>query len=109
MTWLLYELARHPEYQSQMRAEVRAVRTRVAERGDAQYSVADLDSMAYCIAAMKEVLRLHPIVYQLVRVSSRDEVLPLARPLTTAGGEVVNEIAVPKGTNILISIWGYNR
>ena len=92
-----------------MRAEVRAVRARAAERGDTEFSVADLDSMSYCLAAMKEVLRLHPIVYQLARVAGRDDVLPLSQPLTTADGTVVNEIAVPKGTTLTTEIWAYNR
>ncbi|PIL24888.1 cytochrome P450 [Ganoderma sinense ZZ0214-1] len=109
LTWLLYELARHPEYQQKMRDEVRAIRARVAERGDADFSVADLDAMTYCFAAMKEVLRLHPIVYTLGRVASRDDVLPLASPITNADGEVVSEVAVPKGTSVVISIWAYNR
>ena len=109
MTWLLWELAKHPEYQAQMRAEIKAVRARVTERGDADFSVSDLDSMSYCIAAMKEVLRLHPIVYQLERVAGRDDVLPLSQPLTTADGTVVNEIEVPKGTTLFIEIWAYNR
>ena len=58
---------------------------------------------------MKEVLRLHPIVYMLGRVAGRDDVLPLANPITNMDGEVVSEIPVPKGTNCIISIWAYNR
>ncbi|KAI0829070.1 PAH-inducible cytochrome P450 monooxygenase PC-PAH 1 [Trametes gibbosa] len=109
MTWMLYELARHPEYQSKMREEVRAIRARVAERGDSEFSVSDLDSMTYVLAAMKEVLRLHPIVYTLLRQSTRDDVLPLSAPVTLATGEVVDELPIPKGTNCTISIWAYNR
>ncbi|KAH9935136.1 PAH-inducible cytochrome P450 monooxygenase PC-PAH 1 [Epithele typhae] len=109
MTWILWELAKHPEYQSKIRAEVRAVRARVTGRGDSEYSVADLDTMTYTLAAMKEILRLHPIVYALVRYASRDDVLPLARPLTLVDGTVVTELPVPKGTDIQISIWAYNR
>ena len=109
MTWTLWELAKHPEYQAQMRAEIKAVRARVTERGDADFSVSDLDSMTYTLAAMKEVLRLHPIVYTLARVASRDDVLPLATPITTSDGEAVSEIPIPKGTECVISIWAYNR
>ncbi|KAI0640269.1 PAH-inducible cytochrome P450 monooxygenase PC-PAH 1 [Trametes polyzona] len=109
MTWMLYELARHPDYQSKMREEVRAIRARVAERGDSEFSVTDLDSMTYVLAAMKEVLRLHPIVYGLIREATRDDVLPLSAPLTTSTGEVVDEIPIPKGTPCNVSIWAYNR
>ncbi|KAJ8474242.1 hypothetical protein ONZ51_g7351 [Trametes cubensis] len=109
MTWMLYEIARHPEYQGKMREEVRAIRARVTERGDTDFSVSDLDAMTYVLAAMKEVMRLHPIVYMLIRYSTRDEVLPLAYPVTTTKGEVVDEVPIPKGTNCSISIWAYNR
>ncbi|KAH9854395.1 PAH-inducible cytochrome P450 monooxygenase PC-PAH 1 [Lenzites betulinus] len=109
MTWMLYELARHPEYQSKMREEVRAIRARVAERGDSDFSVSDLDAMTYVLAGMKEVLRLHPIVYGLVRESTRDDVLPLSTPITSTTGEVMDEIPIPKGTTCAISIWAYNR
>ena len=81
----------------------------MSERGDGDFTVADLDGMAHVLAAMKEVLRLHPIVYQLGRVASRDEVLPLARPLTTADGTVVSEVAIPRGTQVVLDIWSYNR
>ncbi|OSD02196.1 PAH-inducible cytochrome P450 monooxygenase PC-PAH 1 [Trametes coccinea BRFM310] len=109
MTWMLYELARHPDYQAKLRDEVRAVRARVSERGDSDFSISDLDSMTYVQAAMKEVLRLHPIVYSLVREASRDDVIPLGNPVTTTTGEVVDEIPIPKGTSCFVSIWGYNR
>ncbi|OJT07986.1 Cytochrome P450 4F5 [Trametes pubescens] len=109
MTWMLYELARHPEYQSKMREEVRAIRARVAERGDSDFSVSDLDAMPHVLVAMKEVLRLHPIVYGLIREASRDDVLPLSTPVTTTTGEVVDEIPIPKGTTCQISVWAYNR
>lgn len=108
-SWLLWELARHPDYQSKMREEIKAVRARVTARGDTDFSVSDLDSMTYCLAAMKEVLRLHPIAYLTERQAGRDDVLPLAYPLTTTSGETITEIPIPKGTACRISIWTYNR
>ncbi|RDX46745.1 cytochrome P450 [Lentinus brumalis] len=109
MSWLLYELARHPEHQALLRQEIRAVRARVAERGDSDFSVSDMDSMHLVVATIKEILRLHPIVYLYVRVPTRDEVLPLAYPVTNVDGETVNEIPIPSGTNLYLSIWTYNR
>ncbi|KAI0354772.1 PAH-inducible cytochrome P450 monooxygenase PC-PAH 1 [Trametes cingulata] len=109
MTWMLYELARHPDYQAKMREEIKAIRARVAERGDSDFSVGDLDAMTHVLAAMKEVMRLHPIVYSLIREAGRDDVIPLAYPVTNTDGEVVDEIHVPKGTSCFISVWSYNR
>ena len=65
--------------------------------------------MTHVLAAMKEVMRLHPIAYALLRQATRDEVLPLAYPVTTTTGEVVDEVPIPKGTNCFISVWAYNR
>lgn len=109
LAWLLRELAQRPDYQSKMREEIRAVRARAAARGDSDFSMNDMDSMTYCLAALKEILRLHPVVYTLMRVAGRDDVIPLAYPITTSTGETVRDIPVPKGTNIFVSLWGYNR
>lgn len=53
LVWALYELARHPEYQTKVRDEIKATRARVAERGDGELTIADLDSMQYLPALMK--------------------------------------------------------
>lgn len=42
-------------------------------------------------------------------MAGRDDILPLAHPITTESGEVINEIVVPKGTRIVASIAAYNR
>ncbi|TFK84945.1 cytochrome P450 [Polyporus arcularius HHB13444] len=109
MSWLLYELARHPEHQALLRQEIQAVRARVAERGDSDLSVSDMDSMHLVVSTIKEILRLHPIVYLYVRMPTREEVLPLAYPVTNVDGETMNEIPIPSGTNLYLSIWTYNR
>ncbi len=85
------------------------MRARVAERGDSDFSANDMDSMHLVVAAIKEILRLHPIVPTYIRVSTRDEVLPLAHPVTNVDGETVNEIPIPSGTHLFLSVWTYNR
>ena len=53
LTWMVYELAKDQDYQQKMRYEITAVRAKVAERGDDDFTVADLYSMPFVIAGMK--------------------------------------------------------
>lgn len=53
ITWALYELSRHREFQTEVREEIAATRARAAQRGDTELSVADLDSMKCLLALMK--------------------------------------------------------
>lgn len=53
LTWMVWELAKDDEYQGKMRDEIAAMRAKVAERGDDDFTVADLDSMPFVIAGMK--------------------------------------------------------
>jgi cytochrome P450 len=53
VSWALYELARRPEFQDEVRKEIKAMRSHAAQRGDGELSVADLDSMKYLLALMK--------------------------------------------------------
>ncbi|KAH9169311.1 cytochrome P450 [Lactarius sanguifluus] len=106
MTWFLWELSKHPESQDRIRAEIEALR---AQKGEGCLSPADLDSMVYTQAALKESMRLHPIVWILRRKAGRDDVIPLAFPITTQSGEQVSSIPVGKGTPIDILIGTYHR
>lgn len=53
ISWMLFELAKRPEYQVRMRDEIRAVRARASERGDSDFALEDLDSMKCTLAAIK--------------------------------------------------------
>jgi cytochrome P450 len=50
LTWFLWEVAKHPESQDRIRAEIEAVR---AQKGEEPFSSADIDNMAYTQAALK--------------------------------------------------------
>jgi len=52
--WFLWEMAKHPESQERIRAEIAAVRAR---KGDQQISVVELDNMTYTQAALKVLPR----------------------------------------------------
>ena len=106
ITWWLYELARHTDWQTRVRDEIRAVRSK---RGDDDFSVGDLEGMSVMQATLREAMRIHPIVWLLNRMAGQDDVIPLSRPILTESGQVISAIPVRKGQNIEISIATYNR
>ncbi|TBU36181.1 cytochrome P450 [Dichomitus squalens] len=96
LTFLLYELARYPEYQERMRQEIRGVRAKVAQRGETEFSTEDPESLTLTNNAIKETLRFHPIVISLARVALKDGQVFSAsfigyQRLTEAWGEDANE------------------
>jgi cytochrome P450 len=106
LVWYFYEIAKHPEAQARIREEIAHVR---AGADGEDLTAADLDSMTYTLATMKETLRLHPIVWHIARAASRDDILPLAFPITAKSGEQITSIPIKKGTLIDISPAVYNR
>ena len=50
LSWLFYELARHPDYQEKMRAEIKQFRT---DLGDKAPSATDYESLPLTAAAIK--------------------------------------------------------
>ncbi|KAA1474653.1 cytochrome P450 [Dentipellis sp. KUC8613] len=109
LTWLFWELAKNPSWQTKVREEVVAARATAAARGDDDLSAADFDKMPILNAVLKESMRVHPIVWYLARIAENDDVIPLAFPVTTKTGETISAIPISKGQGIQISISAYNR
>jgi cytochrome P450 len=61
------------------------------------------------MSALQESLRFHPVVLQLARVASQDDVIPLEWPQRTVSGEMVTAIPVSKGQAVTLSLCVYNR
>jgi len=106
LTWVLFELARHPDVQSKLREEIRATERNLNGR---DFSAADLDSMPYLAAVLKESMRFHPALYQNYRMAAHDDVLPLSKPITTTTGAKISKVPIGKGTKLVLSIAAYNR
>ncbi|KAF9018271.1 cytochrome P450, partial [Hymenopellis radicata] len=123
LTWILYELSRHPEHQERIRKEVAAIRDRLGDSG--RLTPQDYDSMAFMNAVIKVTfypvyhstatdfapggLRLHPIVIYLSREAQQDDIIPLSEPIVTKTGVKITQIPVEKGQGVLASIGYYNR
>ena len=109
LSWLLLELARHPDIQVRLRREVRKVHAEVKARGDASFTQADFDTMPLLVAVVKEALRLHPVAHEIYRQTTKEDVFPLSKPIVTRSGKTIEQLAVPKNLRIVASIAAYNR
>ncbi|KAF9789640.1 cytochrome P450 [Thelephora terrestris] len=105
MAHMLWELAKNPEYQTKLREELDDF---VAVKGNADFTAIELETMPYLNAVIKETLRVHTSVPDIVREVSVDDILPLSKPVVGRSGKAYHEISVPKGTLIHASLSGYN-
>jgi len=96
LTWVLYELARHPSELEAVQSEVDALLASRCngEHGiDSPLTMADVLALQQTRRALAEALRLYPAPPLLSRRTLQDDVLPLA-----AGGKV----QLRRGTNIFL-------
>ncbi|KAG5634821.1 hypothetical protein H0H81_000603 [Sphagnurus paluster] len=90
----LFILSQHPEAQEKLRQEIREARE---QYGEIPHD--ELVALPYLDAICRETLRL----------SRKDTVLPLSAPIKGRDGNEIQEIAIPKNTQVLISILNTNR
>jgi hypothetical protein len=121
-------LAKHRDCQEKLRAEINETLTKVKARGDAYFTANDFESMPYLVAITKvrlnhlsasvrgqtplsprqEVLRIHSVAIDLVRVPLQDDIVPLTKPIVGTSGRVYTELHIPKGTAITVSMIGHS-
>uniref|UniRef100_A0A8D2D793 Uncharacterized protein n=1 Tax=Sciurus vulgaris TaxID=55149 RepID=A0A8D2D793_SCIVU len=93
LSWVLYNLARHPEYQECCRQEVREL---LRDRDPKEIEWDDLAQLPFLTMCIKESLRLHPPVTVISRCCTQDVTLPDGR-------------VIPKGNVCAISIFGIHH
>ncbi|OWK12084.1 CYP4F2, partial [Cervus elaphus hippelaphus] len=89
LSWVLYNLAKHPEYQERCRQEVQEL---LRDREPKEIEWDDLTQLPFLTMCIKESLRLHPPVTYISRRCTQDIMLPDGR-------------VMPKGVICLISIF----
>uniref|UniRef100_A0A8C8UHT7 Uncharacterized protein n=1 Tax=Peromyscus maniculatus bairdii TaxID=230844 RepID=A0A8C8UHT7_PERMB len=82
LSWILYNLVRHPEYQERCQQE--------------EIEWDDLAQLPFLTMCIKESMRLHPPVTVISRCCAQDISLPDGR-------------AIPKGVTCIISIFGIHH
>ncbi|PWA30505.1 hypothetical protein CCH79_00015277, partial [Gambusia affinis] len=90
LLWTLYELARHPNLQEELREEVAAART--ASQGD---MLDMLKRIPLVKGALKETLRLHPVAVSLQRYIAEDI--------------IIKNYHIPAGTLVQLGLYAMGR
>ncbi|KAL4827750.1 hypothetical protein H8958_004015 [Nasalis larvatus] len=90
LSWVLYHLAKHPEYQARCRQEVQEL---LKDREPKEIEWDDLAQLPFLTMCIKESMRLHPPVPVISRHVTQDIVLPDGR-------------VIPKGITCLLSVFG---
>nr|XP_051690391.1 cytochrome P450 4F2 isoform X2 [Oryctolagus cuniculus] len=93
LSWVLYNLARHPEYQQRCRQEVQEL---LKNRDAEEIEWDDLAQLPFLTMCIKESLRLHPPVTVISRRCTQDVKLPDGR-------------VIPRGNVCVISIFGIHH
>ncbi|KAH6919089.1 cytochrome P450 [Coprinopsis sp. MPI-PUGE-AT-0042] len=101
---LLCLLSERQDVQDRLRAEIREAKER---HGRLDYD--QLMALPYLDAVCRETLRMYPPGPIAARYAKKDTIIPLLTPIKGTDGKDINEIFVPGGTDILISILGPNR
>ncbi|ESK90192.1 cytochrome p450 [Moniliophthora roreri MCA 2997] len=105
--WILYELSRNPMDQQKVYEEIKHIHSRTSgELSDPDYDELASSWLGLCV---KEALRLHPVVTQLVREPTYPDLVPLELPVESSSGETISEVPVQAGQRILVDIGVYNR
>ncbi|KAJ8344482.1 hypothetical protein SKAU_G00318110 [Synaphobranchus kaupii] len=90
LLWTLYELAKQPELQEELRAEIAAARA--SSQGD---MVEMLKMVPLVKGALKETLRLHPVAVNLQRYITEDI--------------VIQNYHIPSGTLVQLGLYAMGR
>ncbi|CAK5276765.1 unnamed protein product [Mycena citricolor] len=101
LSWIVYELAKRPGLQSELRAEI--------GRTEMGLEFVDYDAMPLLNTIINETIRLYAALPFAERVSTEDCILPLSQEVVTNTGKRVTEIPIQKGQLVYVSLASYNR
>ncbi|KAF8209204.1 cytochrome P450 [Mycena galopus ATCC 62051] len=104
LTFGLLELAKSPQFQEELRAEIHSFFGRQPFTDSAMY-----ENMPLLNAFIKETLRLYPAAALQERVATKDTVIPVMGNIKTSNGELINEIPISKGQVLFLAIASYQR
>ncbi|KAI0739058.1 cytochrome P450 [Daedaleopsis nitida] len=103
MAQVLQLLCEHPDWQEKVRREI------LDSRNGQHIAYDQLTALPYLDAVCKETLRLYPPTPIVLREAFQDTSLPLAQPMQSSDGTMIDNIVIPKGSNVLVGVRACNR
>ncbi|PSS34169.1 hypothetical protein PHLCEN_2v1786 [Hermanssonia centrifuga] len=101
----LHLLSMHPDVQERLRDEI----IQAADTYGQDIPYEQLFELPFLDAVCRETLRVDMPLNFIVRETVGDSVLPLHQAITGIDGTPIHEIAVPKGTMVLVALAACNR
>ncbi|KIJ67836.1 hypothetical protein HYDPIDRAFT_173589 [Hydnomerulius pinastri MD-312] len=114
LTWTLLLLAKHPEMQTRLRAELLSIAASTPisrlTTDEIESLHAGLSSLPYLNNVVRESLRLIPPVHSSLRVATQDDEIPISYPVHLSDGSVSDQrsIRVPKGSFVHVPVEALN-
>ncbi|ETW77079.1 cytochrome P450 monooxygenase 80 [Heterobasidion irregulare TC 32-1] len=102
VTWILFFLSTNPGVQAKLRRELVSVSTALP-------GMDELQVLPYLDAVVRETLRVYSPVPSVIRVASRDDVIPMDRTWVDRRGAKRSEMRVSKGDMVDVPILAINR
>jgi cytochrome P450 len=112
LAFTLFELARRPDLQNQLRDEARqfALPSGTAGNEPLDSETLDaLDQLPLLDAVVRESLRVHSPIETVGRVAVQDTVIPLAQPFVDIHGVTQDSVRINKGDLLTVPILSVNR
>jgi len=97
-------LALRPDVQDKLRQEFKD-----ACHDNEELTHDHLVSLPFLEAVCRETLRLYPAATGVTRTALSDTILPLSAPIHDVDGRKIQEVFVPKNTNVYLHIYNLNR
>jgi len=107
-SWALFSLAKNRKIQAKLREELLTVDTY-------KPTMDQLNALTYLDMVIRETMRMYPPFKANSRVSAKDDILPLAKPIIDRRGNMLSSISIQEGQVVIIplsaihkdkSIWG---
>ncbi|MBW0552186.1 hypothetical protein O181_091901 [Austropuccinia psidii MF-1] len=112
LTWFLWILAKNPEIQNRLRQEIfNATPSSDDEIEDSKttWSLDQINGLSYLDAFCREGFRFTSPLTLTNRIATRDDKIPLSKPVQLRTGKLVDHLVILAGQRVIIPIHSFNR